>query len=104
MSPYDKVIFNSSTAMDKKRHTCSSTQGGSHPMFHTTSFPTSSSLPLISTSSRYALPEHSYSAPVLVQRSSVVDSMPDVNTSSRMSDSKSQIDQQKNDDYGKITT
>jgi len=107
MSPYDKVIFNSSTAMDKKRHTCSSTQGGSHPMFHTTSFPTSSSLPPISPSSRHALPEHSYSAPVLytnVRRSSVVDSMPDVNTSSHTSNSKSQIDQQQNDDDDKITT
>jgi hypothetical protein len=108
ISPYDKVIFNSSTTMDKKRHTCSSNQGGSRPVFHTTSFPTSSSsLPPISSSSRYALPEHSYSDPNLYtnsQRSIVTNSTPDVNTSLRSSDSKSQTDQQRNDDDGKITT
>ncbi|CAI2165467.1 2684_t:CDS:2 [Funneliformis geosporum] len=40
--PYDKM-FNSSPAMEnRKRHTCSSTQGGSLPMYNTISSPTTS--------------------------------------------------------------
>ncbi|RIA92619.1 kinase-like domain-containing protein [Glomus cerebriforme] len=98
-SSYDKVIFNSSPSIEiKKRHTCSSTQGESRPMFHTTSFPTSLSS---SPTSSYTLPEHSYSAPALhinPQRS-IVDSTPDIN----LSDSKSQFDQQHDGDDGNTT-
>ncbi|GES89186.1 kinase-like domain-containing protein [Rhizophagus clarus] len=68
----------------------SSAQGSPHPMFHTTSF--SSSSPSISS---YTLPEHSYSAPTLqtnVQSSDTIDSTSDnVLTTS---DLKSQFDQQ----------
>ncbi|RGB42124.1 kinase-like domain-containing protein [Rhizophagus diaphanus] len=98
-SSYDNVIFNSPPAEIKKRHTCGSAQGSPHPMFHTTSFSTSSpSIP------SYTLPEHSYSAPTLqtniqnnIQSSNAIDSTSDNILTT--SDLKSQ--QQNND---KITT
>lgn len=98
-SSYDNVIFNSPPSVEiKKRHTAQ----GTHPMFHTTSFSTSSPSIL-----SYTLPEHSYSAPSLqtniqtnIQSSDAIDSTSDNMLTT--SDLKSQFGQQQNND--KITT